>query len=166
VIATIRKIEKDQHIKVEKIRCDNAGKNKTLKDEIDANATLSVELEFTAPYTPGQNGGVEQKIATLLGKVRSMLNRAPLTEALRKSLWAQCAETATHFENNLTSLTGEKNASKKFYSKNPYWISKLRTFGEIGIVSDKRTKKIRGKLDDRGLPCLWVEYPTNHTEDV
>jgi hypothetical protein len=64
------------------------------------------------------------------------------------------------------SLTGEKICSEKFYGKISYWISKLRTFGEIGIVSDKKTKKIQGKLDDRGLPCLWVGYPTNHAEDV
>jgi hypothetical protein len=95
-----------------------------------------------------------------------MLNGACQTKALKKGLWAQCAETATHLEKNLMSLTGEKNSSEKFYGENPYWISKLRTFGEIRIVSDKKTKKIRGKLDDRGLLCLWVGYTTNHAEDV
>jgi hypothetical protein len=120
VIVSVRKIKKYQNIKGEKIRCDNAGENKSLKDEINADATLSVESEFTAPYTPEQNGGVEQKIATLFGKVRSMLNGACLTKVLSNGLWAQCAETATHLENILTSLTGQKNASDKFYSENLY----------------------------------------------
>jgi hypothetical protein len=40
----------------------------------------------------------------------------------------------------------------------------LRTFGEIGI-SHKKTKKIQGKPNDRGLPSLWVGY-ANHAEDV
>jgi hypothetical protein len=74
---------------------------------INADATLSFEFEFTAPYTPEQNGGVEVKIATLFGKVRSMLNGACLTKALRNGLWAHCAETGTHLENILRSLTGE-----------------------------------------------------------
>jgi hypothetical protein len=42
----------------------------------------------------------------------------------------------------------------------------LRTFGEIGIISDKKTRKIRGKQDDRGLLCVWIGYPTNHGEDM
>jgi hypothetical protein len=52
VIVSIRKIEKDQNSKVEKIRCDNVGEIKTLKDEIDADAMPSIEFVFTAPYTP------------------------------------------------------------------------------------------------------------------
>jgi hypothetical protein len=142
VIVSLRKIEKDQIIKVEKIGCDNPGENKTLKDEIDADATLNVDIEFTATYTLEQNGGVERKIATLFGKFRSMLNGAHLIKTLRNGLWAQCAETATHLENILTSLKGEENASEKFYGTNPKWISKLRIFGEVGIVSDEKTKKI------------------------
>jgi hypothetical protein len=51
------------------------------------------------------------------------------------------------------------------YGENSFWISKLRSFGEIGI-SDKKTKKMQGKPDDRGLLSLWVGYPVNHAEDV
>jgi len=38
----------------------------------------------------------------------------------------------------------------------------LRTFGEIGIVSNQRNKKIRAKLEDHGFPYLFIGYPDNH----
>jgi hypothetical protein len=37
---------------------------------------------------------------------------------------------------------------------------------EIGIISNEKTKRIKGKLDECGLPSLWVGYPTNHAEDI
>jgi hypothetical protein len=73
---------------------------------------------FTAPYTPEKNGGVEQKVTSLFGKVRSMLNRAHLTKALRNGLWDQSAEIATHLENILVSGKGEKTASDNSYVLN------------------------------------------------
>ena len=65
----------------------------------------------------------------------------------------------------------QKNINKKlpyhlFYNKHPAFLKHLRTFGEIGIVADHANKKIRGKLEDRGFPCMFVGYTTNHAGNV
>jgi hypothetical protein len=50
--------------------------------------------------------------------------------------------------------------------KNPPYPRKLKTFREIGIVSYYKDKKLRGKLDDRGRPCMMVGYAKDHSDDV
>jgi hypothetical protein len=50
--------------------------------------------------------------------------------------------------------------------KDPPYTRKLKTFGEIGIVSYYKDKKLQGKLDDRGRPCMMVGYAKDHSDDV
>ena len=109
---------------------------------------INLKFEFTAPYTPEQNGKIERKYATLYGKARAMLNWAKLTKVLRIQLWAQCAQTVTRLENILYNKAETKTASEKFYGKNPPWTQHLRTFGEIGIVHNGSKGHICGKLAD------------------
>jgi hypothetical protein len=45
-------------------------------------------------------------------------------------------------------------ASEKFTGSNPKWFKNLRTFGEIGITYNNQ--KIKGKLDNRGYPCMFI----------
>jgi hypothetical protein len=108
---------------------------------------------------------VERKFATLFGRARSMLNRAKLSQSKRNELWAEAANTATMLD-NITVSTNEKSSYQKFYNKDPKWMRNLKRFGEIGIVTDHEHKKIRGKLDDRGFPCMFVGYSDNHTSNV
>ena len=51
-----------------------------------------------------------------------------------------------------------------FYKRKPSCNNELRTFGEMGVVADR--KKIQGKLEDRGKVCMFVGYPSNHACDV
>ena len=65
---------KTQHgITVGIIHCDNASENKKLETDSRKDG-LSLKFEYTAPNTPQQNSRVERKIATLYGRVRSILN--------------------------------------------------------------------------------------------
>ena len=65
-----------------------------------------------------------------------------------------------------TVKKGKDPPYKRFYQEIPKWAYNLRTFGEIGIVSDQRSKKTRGKLKDRGFPCMFVGYPKDHAADT
>ena len=49
-------------------------------------------VEYTAPYTPQQNGKVEQAFPTLFGRARAVYNGAKLPVDLRKKYFAK------HFE--------------------------------------------------------------------
>ena len=48
------------------LRMDNANENVTLKTKLE-NEGLNVQVEFTSPNTPQQNGQVERSFATLWG---------------------------------------------------------------------------------------------------
>ena len=164
VIDWIKQIMKEHNIVIKKIRCDNAGENKILQQIIQEDEKLNIKFEFTAPYTPEQNGKVERQFATLYGKVRAMLNWAKVPKTLRAKLWAQCAETATKLENIISKHEDHQSSSELFYGNNPDWSKNLRTFGEIGIIYD--TNKIKSKLKDRGNPAMFIGYSNDHTSNV
>jgi hypothetical protein len=47
-------------------------------------------------------------------------------------------------------------AYEKLTGSNPKWFENLRNFGEIGITYNNL--KIKGKLDNRGYPCMFIGY--------
>jgi hypothetical protein len=61
-------------------RCDNAGEYG--KFELLCHK-FGVTMEYTAPYTPQQNGVVERQFATDLRRSKSMMEAADLTEGIR-----------------------------------------------------------------------------------
>jgi hypothetical protein len=58
-----------------------------------------VEFEFSSPRKPQRNEKVEQKFQTLYGRIRAMLNDAGIEGDFCKGLWAECASTATFYDN-------------------------------------------------------------------
>ena len=102
----LREIERENK-KVKMIRCDNAGENRKLKEILDLEG-FNIKFEFTAPYTPRQNGVVERAFATLYGRVRAMINGAGLEKRLREYLWAECTSTATMLQNSLSIRRARK----------------------------------------------------------
>jgi len=63
------------------IRCDNAGENFKFK-KLAEDECLGVQFEFTAPYTPQQNGSVKRSFATSFGRMRAMMNYAGIKNDL------------------------------------------------------------------------------------
>jgi hypothetical protein len=80
-------ITNERKVKVEFIRCDNSGEYHDLQNQIkDNNPKLGCQFEFTEPDSPQQNGKAERKIATLYGRVRTMLNEAEFNWPLRHAM--------------------------------------------------------------------------------
>ena len=165
LITWVKLFQKKFNTTVKHIRCDNAGENLTVQQEMEADSNINVTFEFTAPYTPQQNGKIERKFATLWGKVRSMLNTAKLPWNLRKKLWAQCANLATQLENILIRPGCEQSPYFQLHGKDPNWIYNLNTFGELAVIHDGR-QKIASKLSDKGFLGIFVGYPTDHAGEV
>ena len=46
----------------------------------------------------------------------------------------------------------------------PSWAKALRTWGEAGVVTFKQ--KMRPKMTDKGLTCMFVGYAPNHADGV
>ena len=151
-------------IQVKTLRLDNAGENKKLQRALEEEE-FNIDFQYTAAGTPQQNGRVERKFATLYGKVRSTLNSARITKGLRCKLWAECASHVTDIENIIVKKADEKSAFEKFYGTTPRYAKDIRVFGEMGIVRNYE-KKIKAKLENRGIPCMFVGYSKDHEDDV
>jgi transposase InsO family protein len=63
-------------------------RKKALRQEANKDSEVKIQFDFTSPYTPQQNGKIEQKFATLWLKARAQLNSAQLTCS---EFWTQCA---------------------------------------------------------------------------
>jgi hypothetical protein len=96
--------------------------------------------------------------------MRSSLNGAKLNGPLRKSVWAECVNTATVNENLSVTKTDEKPPYERFYQRPSKLVWNLRTFGEMAVVTKKN--KMQGKLDNRGGPVMFVGYAPDHALDV
>ena len=161
----IMRATNQQKIRVNIIRCDNAGENLSLQKKLAHSFHCShIKFEFTAPNTPQQNGKIERKFATLFGKCRSMLNAAGVPQHLRELLWAQCGQMATLLDKILVDDPKLKSPYELWYDKIPSWLANLKVFGEIGIVHNHSTE-IKAKLENRGFPAMFIGYPLNHKND-
>jgi transposase InsO family protein len=87
--------------KVKKIRSDNGTefKNTQIEDYLDEE---DIKYEFSAPYTPQQNGMTERKNRTLIEMARTMLDEYKTsdrfwTEAVNRRVMPQTASIFTSF---------------------------------------------------------------------
>ncbi|MGL5934164.1 MAG: hypothetical protein ACRCZI_00925 [Cetobacterium sp.] len=150
---------------VKYIRCDNAGENVDLKNKCQNSTDLTeVEFEFTARNSPQFNGKIERKFATLIGRVRAMLNAAKLTRNLRNLLWCEAAATATDIENLLIKRNQPGPSRFEFFKKDLPKADSLRQFGEMAII--KLGREIQGKLSDRGIPVMYLGREKDHAGDT
>jgi hypothetical protein len=160
--------EKKGSMIVGKYRCDNAPEHYTFQTLAKSKLKTNKTFQFTAPHTPEHNGRVERKYATLFGKVRAMLNEALLPPYLRNLLWARAASCASKVENTIiVNIETDKSPHELVYGENPPWVKSMRTFGEIAILQvGGTTNKVKAKLDNRGIPAMFVDYSVDHASDV
>jgi hypothetical protein len=123
-----------------------------------------LQVEISRPRTPQRNAKVEGKFQTLKGRIRAMFNDSGIVDEIQDGLWAECASTASHYENRIVNKETQKSPSQLKYSKQFRGSKNLKTFGVMCIVMTKKT--IEGKLNDRGTVGLFVGYPDNHAIDV
>lgn len=169
VVELVKKLRSDKqytikHI-VKKIRCDNAGENNAL-EKLCEKEELGIKFEYTSPGSPQFNGKVERKFATLFARVRTMMNSAKIPRKMREGLWAEAADTASQIEDRIVTPSKPIAAYNKFYNIKEEKLKTLKPFGSIGIVEINKTRKIRGKLEDRGRPCMYLGQARNHADDV
>ena len=163
IVELVKHLKKNMGYEVKTMRCDNAGEN-LMTETACSEEGLGINFEYTAVNTPQQNGRVERKFATLYGRVRAMLNSARLSKKLRGVLWAECAKTAT-FQDNLDCDNGKgKTRHSQFWKQDAKGFNYMRVFGEVGIAT--QGEKMRGKLENRGLACLYLGHAWGHADDV
>lgn len=137
------------------LRSDNGTefKNRAMESYTDSRG---IQREFTAPYTPQQNGKSERDNRTLIESARTML----LAKNLPKYLWAEACSTAVYLMNRAGASSVKKG-------KTPYeeWIgvkpnlTHLRIFGSEAYVNVP--KQQLKKLDARAKKMILVGYESN-----
>ena len=152
-------------IEVKRIRLDNSGENRSLQGECDKQ-NLGVIFEFTAPGTLQQNSVAERKIPTLMGRARAMMIQAGLNQQDKRKFWCEVISTATNLDNIMVRTDRTKPPYTLFFNKDVKYMRHLRSFGEMAVVAIHEGKKMRSKLDTRGMTSMFVGYADDHAGDM
>lgn len=114
-----------------------------------------IRREFTAPYTPEQNGVAERKNRTVVEMARSMLK----AKGLPNDFWAEGVATAVYLLNLSPTKAVQNQIPYEAWSGFKPWVSHLRIFGCIAyaLVNSEN----RSKLDDKSIKCIFVGYCTH-----
>ena len=97
-----------------------------------------IKHEYTAPYTPEQNGVAERMNRTLIEMTRCMLYES----GLEKKFWGEAISTASYLLNRLPFNRNKFTPYEKWYSLKPD-LSNIKIFGADAFVfvpDEKRTK--------------------------
>ena len=148
------------------LRMDNAGENKTLERALDSpNNDMDVKIEYTSRKTPQQNSPVEQGFKTLYGRAKSAFYAASVPMAVRYLIFPEWIKIVTAYDNLcVTKLNGiERSRYEHMYGSQPAWTKNMKILGEAGTVA--LIEERGGKLNDKGVTCMFVGYATNHAGD-
>ena len=92
------------------------------------------------------------------------MNAAKLTGSLRTGLWAECARTATNFDNIDCDNKDKEPRYKQFMGEEYKGFQHIQKFGEVGIMTQR--EKMKAKIKNRGIPCLYLGHADNHGGNV
>jgi Reverse transcriptase (RNA-dependent DNA polymerase) len=95
-----------------------------------------------------------------------MLNSARLSQELRDGLWAEAANYVTNVENCLVTGSRTQSSWFLFYGKECPAIRNMRQFGELAILNNHAKRGFYSKLENHGLPALYLGHADNHAADV
>ena len=147
-------VELEKDTKLKALRSDNGGEY-TSHEFGDFCKSRGIRREFTAPYTPVQNGVAERMNRTIQDRVVSMLHHANLSQGF----WAEAVLTAVHVINlSPNTAIGLKVAQELWTGKTPHYAH-LRVFGCEAYVHVPKT--LRKKLDYKCRKCIFLGYGIN-----
>ena len=145
------------------IRTDNGTEftAKCFKDLLVKNA---IKHEFTAPYSPHQNGTVERSWRTIYDMARCILLHANLP----KTLWTYAVKTSAYIRNRCFNPRTGKTPYEMFTDNKPN-LRNMHIFGTV-CYSYKQEKKKLDPRSERGIflgydgqsPAYLVYYPNRN----
>ena len=71
---------------------------------------------------------------------------------------------AIDIENLIVHTRHENPSYREFFKKDMPRAEEMKQFGEMGVL--KTTKKIRGKLENRGIPVMYLGRARDHAADT
>ena len=149
------------------IRVDPGGENvkleKRLKN-VDCAHLTPIQCEMTARDTPQHNSLVELAFPFLVALARAMMTAAHIPDEVKPKVAIEAIQTACQLDGlKLVELEGvTATRDVHMYGKNPSWTRNMRTFGEAGVVTEGKDKK----LGNRGITMMFAGYPSNREHDT
>ena len=142
---------------VKYLRCDNAGEN--AKQLQDLCTSFGIELEFTAPYTPQQNGVVERAFVTLRNRGMAMMLDARLTDEMQNKLWGEAVYHASNVTNNILPMRRDTSPNVLFFGERRRF-PELIEWGRVGYVTIR--SRYVAKFQPKATKMVYVGMTTNH----
>jgi hypothetical protein len=139
---------------VKNIRSDNGSKFKNLqvKEYLEEEG---IKHEFSAPYTPQQNGVVERKNRSLIAMARTMLREYKTPE----QFWSEAVNTACHAINRLYLHRLLKKTSYELLTDNKPNVSYFRVFGSKCYILVKKGR--HSKFAPKAVKGFLLGYDSN-----
>jgi transposase InsO family protein len=130
----IRRAQNEYELKIKNIRSDNGleFRNTNVEEFLDEEG---IKHEFSAPYTPQQNGIVERKNRTLIEAARTMLDESKTPDIF----WAKAINTACHAINRLYLHKYLGKTPYKIITGNKCKVHYFRVFGSKCFILNKKT---------------------------
>jgi hypothetical protein len=138
---------------VKKIRSDNVSKFKNLQVE-EYLEEEGIKHEFSAPYTPQQNGVVERKNSTLIDMARMMLGEFKTPERF----WSEAVKTACHAIRVYLHCLLKKTSYELLTGNKPN-VSYFRVFGSKYYILVKKGRN--SKFAPKAVEGFLLGYDSN-----
>jgi hypothetical protein len=150
----LRGAQKEFDAKVKKLRSDNdiEFKNTQVEDFLDEEG---IKHEFSASYTPQQNGVAERKNCTLIEMARTMLDEYKTSE----QFWVEAINMACHATNHVYVHKLLKKTSYELLTGNKPNVSYFQVFGCKCYVLYKRSKS--SKFASKVYEGFLLDYDSN-----
>lgn len=146
----VTQMETEYNKKPKTIRSDRGGEY-TSKELIKFLKDKGIKTQYTAAYSPQQNGVAERRNRYLMEMTRCMLIDAELSN----KYWGEAILTANYLQNRLpTKATGE-TPYERWYSKKPD-LKDIHIFGSKAYVQVPNQQ--RQKLDDKAMELIFIGY--------
>ncbi|KAK1693378.1 hypothetical protein QYE76_010075 [Lolium multiflorum] len=153
-ITFAKKAQRMYESEIKAIRTDNGTefKNYTMQEFVDDEG---IKHEFSAPYTPQQNGVVERKNRTIIEMARTMLSEFNSPH----NFWGEAISTAVHYSNRLFLRPLHNKTPYELLTGNKPNVMYIRVFGCKCLVKNKKGKL--GKFETRTIEGIFVGYAEN-----
>ncbi|KAK1699138.1 hypothetical protein QYE76_015835 [Lolium multiflorum] len=153
-ITFAKKAQRTYESEIKAIRTDNGTefKNYTMQEFVDDEG---IKHEFSAPYTPQQNGVVERKNQTIIEMARTMLSEFNSPH----NFWGEAISTAVHYSNRLFLRPLHNKTPYELLTGNNPNVMYIRVFGCKCLVKNNKGKL--GKFETRTIEGIFVGYAEN-----
>eukprot|EP00253_Pinus_taeda_P033983 PITA_33983 len=111
-----------------------------------------IHKQFTARYTPQQNGVAERKNRTIMDMARSMLK----AKHLPNDYWVEGVNCAAYILNRCPTKAVMNRVLEEAWSGRKQGVTHMRVFGCVAYAHIP--DQLRRKLDNKGEKCLFIGY--------